>query len=97
MDERYPYLRFVVDAAQVIAGVVAVIVFLGGTLSACRHGGFGGLVSFGITALTACLVYVAIMVQIEVLRVFLDIESATRQLLATRRGANDAAPPDTAS
>ncbi len=82
MEDRYPYIRFVIDAAQVIAGAVAIIVFFGGTVSACSRGGFGGFVSFVVTILIAGVTYVAVMIEVEMLRVFLDIESATRQLLA---------------
>ncbi len=90
MEDRYPYIRFVIDAAQVIAGAVAIVVFFGGTVSACSRGGFGGFVSFVVTILIAGVTYVAVMIEVEILRVFLDIESATRQLLAA---ANRPAAP----
>lgn len=95
MEERYPFIRFVIDAAQVIAGAVAVIVLLGGSVSACSHGGFGGFVSFVIAILVAGVTYVAVMIQVELLRVFLDIESATRQLLAASRQPGEPASPST--
>jgi hypothetical protein len=95
MDERYPYIRFVVDAAQVIAGAVAVIILLGGTLRACHHGGMGGLGGFLVALLLAVVAYVITMIKIEVLRVFLDIEQSTRQTLAAVRPASVAAPPPT--
>ena len=79
MEDRYPYIRFVIDAAQLIAGAIALIVVLGGTVNSCHHGGFGGVVSFLITLAFAAVVYVVVMVKIEVLRVLLDIEQTTRQ------------------
>lgn len=89
MNDRYPYLRFVIDAAHVIAGAVAVIIFLGGTLRSCHQGGFPGFISFLITIGIALIVYVIVMVKLEVLRVLLDIESSTRQ----RRAAQRSDPP----
>jgi len=80
MEDRYPYIRFVVDAAQVIAAVVGLIVLLGGTLSSCHQGGLAGFVDFMITVAGAGVAYVAVMVQIETLRVFLDVESGVRAL-----------------
>jgi flagellar motor component MotA len=94
MEDRYPFIRFVIDAGQVIAGAVAVICLLGGTLSACSHGGFGGFVSFVIAIVVAGAVYVAVMIQVELLRVFLDIESTTRQLLAASRQPGQSASPN---
>jgi len=88
MEDRYPFIRFVIDAGQVIAGAAAVICFFGGTVSACSHGGFHGFVSFIITIVVAVVVYVAVMIKVELLRVFLDVESATRQLLAARQPAS---------
>jgi len=85
MNDRYPYIRFVIDAAPVIAGAIAVMVLLGGTVQSCHHGGFGGFISFLITAALACVVYVAVMVKIELLRVVLDIQSATSR--------SDTSPP----
>ena len=85
MEERYPYIRFIIDAAQVIAGAVAVIVLLGGTMSSCHHGGFGGFLSFLLTVAIAAVVYVVVMVRIEVLRALLDLEDNTRQLAAQRQ------------
>jgi hypothetical protein len=79
MEDRYPYIRFVIDAAQLIAGAVAVIIVLSGTVSSCHHGGLGGVFSFLITVAIAAVAYVVIMVKIEVLRVLLDIEQTTRQ------------------
>ena len=80
MEDRYPYIRFVIDAAQPIAGAVALIVLLAGGVNSCHHGGFfGGLVSFLITVAFAAVAYVVVMVKIEVLRVLLDLEQTTRQ------------------
>jgi len=93
MEERYPYIRFVIDAAQVIAGAVALIVILGGTLSSCHRGGFGGFISFVLTVGIGAAAYVVVMVRIESLRVFLDIESTTRQALAAQRPPATPAPP----
>ena len=80
LNDRYPYVRFVVDAAPFIAGGIALITFLAGTLRACGHGGFGGLVGFLVSAVVACIVYVVVMVKIEILQVLLDIEGGTRRL-----------------
>jgi hypothetical protein len=79
MEDRYPYIRFIIDAAQLIAGAVAVIIVLGGAISSCHHGWFGGIVSFLVTLAFAAVAYVVVMVKIEVLRVLLDIEQTTRQ------------------
>jgi len=79
MEDRYPYIRFVIDAAQLIAGAIAVIIVLSGAVSSCHQGGFGGVFSFLITLALAAVAYVVIMVKIEVLRVILDIEQTTRQ------------------
>jgi nitric oxide reductase large subunit len=89
MDDRYPYLRFVIDAAQVIAVAVAVIVLLGGTMRSCHHGGFVGLVSFLITIGIAAAAYVVVMIKLEVLRLLLDIERNTR----AHHASAPAAPP----
>jgi len=82
MEERYPFIRFVIDAAQVIAGAVALVVLLGGTVHSCHRGGFLGLMSFLMALVIAAFAYAIVMIKIEFLRVFLDIESHTRQ--ATR-------------
>ena len=93
MEERYPYIRFVIDAAQVIAAAVAVITLLSGTACSCHQGGFGGFFSFVVTILIAAATYVAVMVCIESLRVFLDIENSTRQALAAQRPPAAPVPP----
>ncbi|MFQ5667001.1 MAG: hypothetical protein ACE5I7_11285 [Candidatus Binatia bacterium] len=93
MEERYPYIRFVLDAAQLIAGAVGVIILLSGLISSCHHGGFGGFVAFLITLAIAGVAYVAVMVWIESLRVFLDIESSTRRLLDNPPQPATATPP----
>ena len=95
MGERYPFLQFVIDAAQVIAGAAAVIVLLGGTASACHRGGVGGLFGFLIAVAAAAVVYVVVMVKIEVLRVIFDIESNTRQVGVA--APEPPTPPPTAS
>ncbi len=95
MEERYPFVRFVIDAAQVIAGAIALIVLLGGTVSACGHGGFGGFVGFLIAVAVAGVVYVAVMVKVELMRALLDIESTTRQQLAGLRQPESPASPST--
>ena len=92
MEDRYPYIRFVIDAAQLIAGAVAVIIVLGGAVSSCHHGGFGGVFSFLVTLAFAAVAYVVVMVKIEVLRVILDIEQTTRQTSAPRTTATGTAP-----
>lgn len=97
MEERYPYIRLVIDAAQVIAGAVALIVFLGGTVSACQRGGVGGFLGFVIAILVAGVAYVAVMVQLETLRLFVDIESGTRELLAAQRQSAAPGSPGTTS
>ncbi len=94
MEERYPFVRFVIDAAQVIAGAIALIVLLSGTVSACSHGGFGGLVAFIIAVVVAGSAYVAVMVTVELMRALLDIENTTRQQLAASQQPE---PPTSAS
>jgi hypothetical protein len=84
MEERYPYMRFVINAAQPIAGICAALLGFGGLLRACRIGGFGGIMSFAVTLMFVAIVYVAIQVYFESLRVFLDIEHNTRELLHAR-------------
>jgi len=85
MIERYPYIRFVVDAAQAIAGAVAAVVVLAGTISSCHRGGFGGFLSFLLSVAAGGIAYVAIMVQLEALQLLLDIDSTTRQWAAMHR------------
>jgi uncharacterized membrane protein len=82
MDDRYPYIRFVIDAAHVIAGAVAAVVFLSGTVCSCGHGGFGGFISFVVTIILAAVAFVAMMVWIESLRLFVDLEETTRRAAA---------------
>lgn len=91
MEDRYPYIRFVIDAAQLIAGAIALIILLGGLVCSCHHGGFGGIVSFVITLAFAAVAYIVVMVEIEVLRVLLDIEQTTRQSRPTPQTSG--APP----
>ena len=90
MDERYPYIRFVIDTAQLIAGAVSLVILLGGTAAACHHRGVGGLLEFVLTVVLAGLGYVAVMVRIDALRVLLDVERAMRETAAPGRNT---APP----
>ena len=92
MDERYPYIRFVVDAAQIIAGAVGFIALCSGTLSACHTGGFGGVIGFVVALVVAAIAYFVTMVQIEALRVLLDIEASARESAATLRRSSPAPP-----
>ncbi len=91
MEDRYPYIRFVIDAAHLIAGAVAVIIVLGGFVSSCQHGGFGGVLSFLVTLAVAAVAYIVVMVKIEILRVILDIEQTTRQTRAAQPPSSSAA------
>ena len=93
MDERYPYIRFFIDAGQVIAGAVAFVLLLGGTIRACHHGVVGGFIGFLFAVLVAAVAYVVVMVKIEALRVFLDIEQSTRQSLAASRQSTPPTQP----
>jgi len=92
MDDRYPHIRFVTDAARVIAGGVAALVFLSGTMHSCHHGGFPGFMAFVITLAITAAAYVVVMVKLEVLRVLLDIEGRTRQPRTTTRAESPPAP-----
>ncbi len=80
MDDRYPYIRLVVGAAPLIAGALAGVTFLGGAFGACSRGGFAGILSFLISAVFAGICWVGVMVSIESLQLFLDIEDHTRHL-----------------
>jgi predicted lipid-binding transport protein (Tim44 family) len=97
MEDRYPYIRFVIDAAQLIAGAVALIIVLGGLVNSCHHGGFGGIVSFLVTLAFAAVAYVVVMVEIEVLRVLLDIEQTTRQSRPPQQASGAPPSPGTGS
>jgi len=92
MEDRYPYIRFVIDAAQLIAGAIAVLIVLGGAVSSCHHGGFGGVWSFLMSLALAAVAYVVVMVKIEVLRVLLDIEQTTRHTQTPRPPAGGTTP-----
>ena len=96
MNERYPYLRFVIDAAHAIAGAVAAIIFVSGTMHSCHHGGFPGFMSFLITIGIAAIAYVVVMVKLEVMRVLLDIERSTRHAHAGQRSDPASVPPPSA-
>ena len=106
MKDRYPYIRFVIGSAQLVAGAVALILFFGGTSAACEQGGLGGFISFIVTLILVGVGYVAAMVWVESLRAFLDIEENTRQLLteaqkssapAASEAPPSAAPPPSSS
>jgi hypothetical protein len=86
-------MRLVINAAQPIGGVAAALMLLGGTLRACGRGGFPGFVHFIFSLLFAAVIYVAIQVWIESLRIFVDIEQNSRELLhATRDRSGPASP-----
>jgi len=85
MEERYPFIRFVIDAAPFLAGAMALIVLLSGTLSACRNGGVVGFIGLLLVVGLAAVVYIVVMVRVESLKVLLDIESNTREQLAELR------------
>ncbi|MBI3784403.1 MAG: hypothetical protein HY270_13485 [Deltaproteobacteria bacterium] len=74
-----------IDAAPFIAGALAVLVLLGGTLSACRRGGACGLLGFLAMIGVAAVVYVVVMVRVEVLKVLLDVEQHGRERLSELR------------
>jgi len=93
MDDRYPYIRFVVDAAQIIAGAVALVVLFSGALRACHHGGFGALIGLVVALVVAGVAFVAVMIQIETLRLLLDIEQSTRQAATASRPPPPAPSP----
>jgi len=95
MEERYPYIRFVIDAAPVLAGAVGIVALVGGTVSSCHRGGVGGLVGFLTAIVAACVAYVGVMVSIESLRIAVDIERGVRQLVAAPQAS--APPPGTAA
>ena len=97
MEERYPYLRFVIESAQVVAGVIAAVVLLGGIAESCRVGGFGGFVQLVITVVIAVVAYVATMMWVEVARVFLDIEDNTRRLVDEARERRSSGPSSPSS
>jgi len=91
MDDRYPHIRFVTDAAHVIAGSVAALVFFGGTMRSCHIGGLRGVGAFGVTVGVAAIAYVIVMVKLEVLRLLLDIEGHGRHA----QPAHGTTPPPT--
>lgn len=95
MEERYPYIRFVIDAAPVLAGAVGIIALVGGTVSSCHRGGLTGFFGFLTAIVAACVAYVGVMVSIESLRIAVDIERGVRQLLTAPRPSAPA--PDTAA
>ncbi len=79
MEDRYPYLRFIAGAAQLLAAGVAAILLLSGVLSACDAGGFAGFIDLIIALVAAGIAWVTVMAAVEVLQVLLDIEQNTRR------------------
>ncbi|GIW39692.1 MAG: hypothetical protein KatS3mg076_0269 [Candidatus Binatia bacterium] len=84
MQERYPYIRFLIASAEMLAAAVAGVVFLGGTVGACSRGGWTGLVSFLLVVVVTGLAWTLTMAAIECLAVLLSIEEHTRAPRATR-------------
>ena len=93
MEDRYPYMRWVINAAQPIGGVAAALTLLSGTMRACSRGGFPGFVHFIFVLLFAAVIYVAIQVWLESLRVLVDIEQNSRDLLHETRERSHPAQP----
>jgi hypothetical protein len=85
MGERYPYIRFVVSIAQMLAGTIGVVVLLGGMVTSCRMGGIAGFFQFFVSVAMAGVAYVGAMLWVESLQVFLDIEAHTRRLVDQAR------------
>lgn len=85
MNDRYPHLRFLIDASPVLAGGLALVVFLGGTMRACHHGGGAGLISFLLVAVLAVFVYLIVRAKLELLQAVLDLEGSVRDLNEMRR------------
>lgn len=92
MEDRYPYLRFVIGAAPLLAGAVAAVVFLGGTISACQQGGFAGFASFVLSAIVAGVAWIGAMVWIESIQLFLDIEQNTRKMASQAQSDSPPTP-----
>jgi len=61
-------------------------VLVGGTLRSCGIGGFAGFVSFLLSLVAAALAWTAVMMGIESVQVFLDIEEHTRKLAEGKAG-----------
>lgn len=97
MEDRYPYLRFVTGAAQIIAAAVGIVILLGGLMRGCHIGGFSGLWAFVFSALVAAIAWIAAMTWVESLQVFLDIEENTRRLADRQPPAGSAVPPPPAA
>lgn len=93
MTDRYPYLRLITDAGNIVAGLVAGLVFLMAMLSGLRLGVVGALL---LSVVLAWVAYVAVMARIESARVLLQIEDNLRELLARETAgapsANDRPP-----
>ncbi len=79
MTDRYPYLRLITDAGNIVAGLVAGLVFVTVMLSGLRLGVVGALL---LSTVLAWVTYVAAMARIESARVLLQIDDNLRELLA---------------
>jgi hypothetical protein len=93
MNDRYPHLRFLIDAAPVLAGGAGLLVLLCGTLRSCHLGGAGGFFSFLIVLVVALFVYVAVRAGIELLSALLEIETALRERLSAPQSTRGGEPP----
>lgn len=93
MTDRYPYLRLITDAGNIVAGLVAALVFVTAMLAGLRLGGLGALL---LSFVLAWVAYVAAMARVESARVLLQIEDNLRELLARENiraaSANDIPP-----
>jgi hypothetical protein len=78
MQERYPYIRLVVGISRQLAAAIAIVLLFGGLLRSCEVGGFSGFVSFLLTLAVAGVGYIATMVWVESLQLFLAVEEHVR-------------------
>jgi hypothetical protein len=93
MEERYPYIRLVINVARLLAGLVAAVILLGGLMAACRAGGFFlGVGQLLVAVLIAGGAYLSAMVCADSMRVLLDIEENTRRL-SERMRTTETPPP----
>jgi hypothetical protein len=93
MNDRYPHVRFLIDAAPVLAGALALLFLLGSTLRACHHGGASGFWSFLGALVVSVIIYVAVRARIEAFQVMLDVESELRDLARARQESTAPAEP----
>lgn len=93
MNDRYPHLRFLIDAAPALAGASGLLVLLCGTVRSCHAGGAAGLFSFLLVIVVALLAYVVVRAGIELFSVLLEIESAVREQPPVSEGTAAADPP----